>query len=102
MAHYHGFCYRIFALRYTGGILELKKLDFRGLICQSDVRKVIFRGVIAKIGYLRPILTSRTHFWPIFKDYAMERDVKKAKTRGQIAKIVYMKRARPWILPWEL
>ena len=72
MAHYILFYHGIFALRYTGGILELKKLDFRGLICQSDVRKVNFIRVIAKIGYLRPIFTSRTHLWPIFKDYVIE------------------------------
>ena len=70
MAHY-GVCHWIFALWYTGGILELKKLDFRGLKCQSDVKKVNFRGLIAKIGYLRPILTSTTHLWPIFMDYAI-------------------------------
>ena len=44
------FCLGIFALLYIGGILELKKLDFRGLKCQSDVKKVNFRGLIAKIG----------------------------------------------------
>ena len=30
-----------------------------------------FRGVIAKIGYLRSILASRSHLWPIFMEYAM-------------------------------
>ena len=71
MAHYHGFCHGIFALRYTGRILELKKLDFRGLKCQSDVKKVNFRGLIVKTGHLRPILLSRTHLWPIFMNYAI-------------------------------
>ena len=61
MAHSLLFCHGIFALRYTGGILDLKKIDFRDLKCQSDVKKVNFRGLIAKIGYLRPILTFKTH-----------------------------------------
>ena len=48
-----------------------RKLDFRGLIGQFDVKMANFRGLIAKIGHLRPILTSRTHQLPIFMDYAM-------------------------------
>ena len=69
MAHYHGFYHGILALMYTGRILEFKKLDFRGLKCQSDVKKVNFRGLIAKIRHLRSIMASRAE--PIFKDYAM-------------------------------
>ena len=49
-----------------------RKLDFRGLIGQFDVKMANYRGLIAKIGRLRPILTSRTHERPIFMDYAME------------------------------
>ena len=55
---------------YIGGILELGKLDFSGRICQLDVKKVNLRGVIAKIGYLRSILTIRSYLWPIFMDCA--------------------------------
>ena len=31
-----------------------RKLDFRGLIGQFDVKMANFRGLIAKIGHLRP------------------------------------------------
>ena len=34
-------------------------------------KKDNFRGLTAKIGYLRPILTSRDHLWPIFMDYVI-------------------------------
>ena len=64
---YHGNC----ALRYAGGVLEVKKLDFRGLKGQFDAKKANFRGPIAKFGYCRPILAFRTHLWPIFMEYAM-------------------------------
>ena len=60
----HGNC----ALQYIKGIVELIKLDFGGLEGQFDVKKANFRGLIPKIGYLRPILTSRTQLWPTFKD----------------------------------
>ena len=53
------------------GILELIKLDFRGLREQFDAKKTNVRELIAKIGYLRPILPSRTNLWPIFMDYAI-------------------------------
>ena len=55
-------------LIYVGRILEFRKLDFRGLKCQFDIKKVDFWGLVAKIGYSRPILTFRTHLWPIFID----------------------------------
>ena len=55
---------------YVGGVLKLV-LDFRGLKDQFDVKKANFWGLIAKIGYLWPTLTSRTHLWPIFMYYAM-------------------------------
>ena len=42
------------------GILELRKIGFRGLKGQFDVKKANFRGLIAKIGNLRPILAYRT------------------------------------------
>ena len=61
---------------YTGRILELKKLDFRRLNGHFDVilisiKKVNFRGLIARIRYYRPILATRTHFWPILMEYVM-------------------------------
>ena len=56
---------------YVGGILVVRKLDFRGLKGQFDVKNAKFRGVIAKIGDLRPILASRTYLWPIFMDCAI-------------------------------
>ena len=71
MAHFHGFCHRNCALWYIGEVLELRKLDFRGVKGQFDVKKTNFRGLIAKIGHLRPILASRTHLWPIFVNSAM-------------------------------
>ena len=42
-------------------ILVLRKVDFRGLKGQFDVKKTNFRGLTAKIGSLRPILTPKTH-----------------------------------------
>ena len=36
----------------------LRKLDFRDLKGQFDVKKANFRGLIAEIGYLRPILAT--------------------------------------------
>ena len=62
----HGNC----GLRYIGGIFQPIKLGFRGAKGQFDVKKANFRGLTAKIGYLRPILTSRDHLCPIFMDYA--------------------------------
>ena len=49
---------------------QSSKLDFRSLKCQFDVKKANFRGLTAKIGYLKPILKFRTHLWPIFMDCA--------------------------------
>ena len=71
MAHFHGLCHRNCALRYIGGFLVLRKLDFRGFKGQLDAKKANFRGLIAKIGLFRPILASITHLWPIFMKYAM-------------------------------
>ena len=56
---------------YVGGVLELRKLDFRGLKGQFDVKKANFRGLIAKIAHYRPILATRTYLWPIFMEYTM-------------------------------
>ena len=71
MAHFHGICHGNCALMYVGGVLEFKKLGFRGLKGQFDVKKANFRDLIAKIGHYMAILASRTHLWPIFRDYAM-------------------------------
>ena len=67
----HELCHRNSALRYVGRVLEHRKLGFRGLKGQFDVKKRNFSGVIAKIGHLRPILASSTHVWPIFTDFAI-------------------------------
>ena len=50
---------------------ELRKLDFRGLNGQFDVKKAYFRGKIAKIGVCKPILAAKTHPWSTFMEYAM-------------------------------
>ena len=71
MAHSNGLCHGNCALRHVGESLEIRKLDFRGLKGQFDVKKANFRRLIAKIGHLRPILASRTHLWPICMDYHM-------------------------------
>ena len=71
MTHFHGLCHGKCGLRYVGGILGHRKLDFRGLKGQFDVKKANFGGLLPKIGHLTPILASRTHLWPNFIDYAM-------------------------------
>ena len=71
MTHFLGLCHGNCGLRYVGGILHPRKLDFRCVKGQFDVKKANFRGLTAKIGYLRPILTSRDHLWPIFMDYVI-------------------------------
>ena len=49
----------------------LRKLDFRGFKGQFDVKKANFRGLIAKIGHYRPILTTRTQLGSIFMEYVI-------------------------------
>ena len=71
MAHFHGIGHVNCALSYVEGVLELKKLDFRGLKGQFDVKMANFRGLIAKIGHYWAILASRNHLWPIFMEYAI-------------------------------
>ena len=71
MDHFHGICHGNCDLMYVGGVVELRKLGFRGLIGQLDVKMANFRGLIAKIGHLRPILTSRPLQRPIFMDYGI-------------------------------
>ena len=60
MAHFHRIKYRNCALIYVGGVLELRKLDFKGLKGQIDVKKANFRGLVAKIGQNRHILATST------------------------------------------
>ena len=50
MARFLGICHGNCDLRYVGEVLEFRKLDFRGLIGQFDVKMANFRGLIAKIG----------------------------------------------------
>ena len=71
MTHFHRIYHGNCILKYVGGVLELKKFDFRGLKGHFNVKKANFRGLIAKIGHYRPILATRTHLWPIFMEYAM-------------------------------
>ena len=44
----------------VGAVLEFRKLDFRDLKCQFDVKKSILGAQKAKIGDLGPISDSRT------------------------------------------
>ena len=71
MSHFHELCHGNCALRYVGGDLGVKKLDFWGLKGQFEVKRARFRGLIAKIGYLSPILATRTPLWPVFLEYAI-------------------------------
>ena len=71
MAYFRGWCHGYCTLRYIGGVLELRKLDFRGLKGQFGVKKANFRGLIVKTGHYWPTLSTRTHLWPIFMDYVM-------------------------------
>ena len=48
MAQFHVVCHRNYALKYVGLILELRKLHFRGLKGQFDVKNANFMGLIAK------------------------------------------------------
>ena len=47
VAHFRGIFHWNYALRYVGGVLEIKKLDFRGLKGTFDVKTPYFRGLIA-------------------------------------------------------
>ena len=68
MAHFHGVLDGNCTLRYAGRVFVIRKLEFRGLKRQYDVKEINFRGLIARIGYYRPILATRTHLWPIFME----------------------------------
>ena len=71
MIHFHGICHGEFDLRYVGGFLKFRKLDFGRLRGQFDVKKANFRGLIAEIGHYNHILASRINLWPIFMDYTI-------------------------------
>ena len=71
MIHFYGLCHRSCALKCITGVLELRKLDFRGLKGQLDVKKAKIGELISKIGYLRPVLTSRIHLRPILMNFAI-------------------------------
>ena len=58
--------------RYVRGVLELRKLDFRGLKGQIDVKMANFRGLTAKLFRYRHIFATRARLWPIFMEYFME------------------------------
>ena len=72
MAHFHGICHGNCALRYVGGSLVLRKLNFRGLKGQFGVKKANFRGLIAKIGHLIAIFPSTSHLLNFVMNYVME------------------------------
>ena len=55
MTQFQGICYGNCDLRYVEGVLEFRKLDFTGPICQLDVKMANFK-FIAKIGIRWPIL----------------------------------------------
>ena len=71
MTHFHRMFHGNCALKYIGGILELRKIGFGGFKGQFNVKNANFRGLIAKIGHYMAILASKTHLLPIFMDYAM-------------------------------
>ena len=71
MANFLELCYGNCGLMDYRGILQPRKLDFRGVKGQFDVKKANFRGLTAKIGYLRLIFTSRDRLWPIVTDYVI-------------------------------
>ena len=60
MTYFPGICHGNCALRYVGGVLVLRKLNFGGLKGQFDVKKAKFRGLIDNIDDLGPISDSRT------------------------------------------
>ena len=72
MTQFHVICHGNCALKYVGGVLVLRKLNFRALKAQLGVKKVDFRGLIAKFGRYRIILATRIHLWLIFMKYVIE------------------------------
>ena len=70
MAHFHEICHRKFDISYVGGFLELRKFNFRVSKVNSMAKRQ-FRGPIAEIGDLKPILASRPHVRYIFINSAV-------------------------------
>ena len=52
MTQFHGIWHEKFDLKYVGGILELRKIDFRRLKGKFDVKKAKFRRLIARMPLL--------------------------------------------------
>ena len=71
MTNFHGLCHGIYSLRYVEGILQPRKLDFRGLRGQFDDKNANFKGLGTKNGYLWQILPYGTHLGSILLDCAM-------------------------------
>ena len=71
MTLFHESCHGNCALQYFGGVVKLNKLGFRGPNGQLKSKRPILEELIAKIGYLRPILASRAYVWPIFLEYVI-------------------------------
>ena len=46
-------------------------INFPNIVQVLTYQKHSFRGVIAKIGYMRPISAARNHLRPIFMEYVM-------------------------------
>ena len=68
MAHFHWVCHENCALKYVGGVLELRKLNFSGLKCQC-LKWQCLKGKFdfKRPGYLRPTLASRINDkWPVW------------------------------------
>ena len=64
MVDFHDLCLRNCAIRYVGGVLELRKLNFRGSNANLMSKKLNFRRLIAKIGHYRLILASKPTYDP--------------------------------------
>ena len=69
MTHFHELSHRKCALRHIGEILELRKLDFRGLKDQFDVKKAHFWRLISKIGLFEAYFVFKTNPGSIFTKY---------------------------------
>ena len=72
MTHFHGLGHGNCVPRYAEGVPEIRKLDFRGFKGQFNVKKDNFKGLMAKIGHYRLILSSITHLLSIFMEYVMK------------------------------
>ena len=70
MAHFHVVCHGNYALKYVEGLLEFRKLGFRDLKCQFDVKrpnlglKKLKLGIWGLFWILEPITDPFTWFMP--------------------------------------